>query len=466
MNLTPPTTGDPAVDQFFRNLVDVMKDRVRPAEGWSLSDFAASVSEVISDKRDLIDIVSDYDDMTVIADRWRTEYENAMSEARTMLDFIENFEQHADRFVEVMEWWDQNYAFIFEAQEALNLFRDISNVRQEAIDLVEEAGSIRTSISELKEATETAAAAAEAAQTKAEEARDESKRQADLSEESAKAALRSEEAAGSSEGEAVRIQREIESFVADEAAQIEEKREEVDTKHGAVETWHGEVEVWQGNVRTHYDEINQTVADGAETIRTFVKDDADRAEAARDKAEEHRNDANEHREAAQTAATQSITAKDTSVEKAQEVDTETTAFMGALAEFNGEFQSYTETAKDQFANDLLEIAGHLATVSTTADEVEQAKVLIEAYVEQIGQIAQNAALQAAAEKLQEFLDGAPAAFDTWMEVVEGIQEGNTAIEALTQQVSEKITGPYEIAVSGQNPGAGTPSLRITFVTGA
>lgn len=55
---TPPSTGNAQLDRFLRSVADDLRTLAKPREGWRLSDFAADVSEVISDRRDLIDIVS------------------------------------------------------------------------------------------------------------------------------------------------------------------------------------------------------------------------------------------------------------------------------------------------------------------------------------------------------------------------------------------------------------------------
>ncbi|MDD2326252.1 MAG: hypothetical protein PHW63_09680 [Alphaproteobacteria bacterium] len=111
----PPVTGDIALDAFLTSVYETsttLETKARPEDGWSLTDFEAPVSEVIGDKRDLINIVTQYDDINL--------YTTTLAQQQAYLDSImveiRDVSEHSDWFATIMEWWDQNYQTITEAQ--------------------------------------------------------------------------------------------------------------------------------------------------------------------------------------------------------------------------------------------------------------------------------------------------------------------------------------------------------------
>ena len=125
--LRPPKTNDPALNRFLEEVASTIQDRVRPEAGWTLSDFASSVSEVISDKRDLIDIVTKYDNIEVLSEEMRAEVARLKKDIQDSMDLLSSVNSKSAEFAEMMEWWDQNYKVIFDAQEAVETFGEISS---------------------------------------------------------------------------------------------------------------------------------------------------------------------------------------------------------------------------------------------------------------------------------------------------------------------------------------------------
>ena len=125
--LRPPTTNDPALNRFLEEVANTIQDQARPEEGWTLSDFASSVSEVISDKRDLIDIVTKYDNIEVLSEEMKAEVARLKKDVQDSMTLLSSIESKSAQFAEVMEWWDQNYKVIFDAQEAMETFGEISS---------------------------------------------------------------------------------------------------------------------------------------------------------------------------------------------------------------------------------------------------------------------------------------------------------------------------------------------------
>src|SRR5699024_3879536 len=99
-------------DRFLSSVKDELDTATKPIQGWKLSDFHAEVSEVISDKRDLIDIISNWDDINTIKANFETEiarYEKLYADAKVLGD---KYQDHAEIFAQIMEWWAQNVRLI------------------------------------------------------------------------------------------------------------------------------------------------------------------------------------------------------------------------------------------------------------------------------------------------------------------------------------------------------------------
>ena len=112
----PPATGNAELDRFLSSVKDELDTAAKPTQGWKLSDFHAEVSEVISDERDLIDIIRNWDDINQIKANFETEiakYEKLYTDSKVLGD---QYRDHAEVFAQVMEWWAQNVRLIEEAE--------------------------------------------------------------------------------------------------------------------------------------------------------------------------------------------------------------------------------------------------------------------------------------------------------------------------------------------------------------
>lgn len=145
----PPATGSAELDRFLSSIKDALDTATKPTQGWKLSDFHAEVSEVISDKRDLIDIISNWDDINTIKANFETEiarYEKLYVDSKALGD---QYQDHAEVFAQIMEWWAQNVRLIEEVKE---IFDQV------------EAGE--TAASDAAAAAEASAAAAKTSETR------------------------------------------------------------------------------------------------------------------------------------------------------------------------------------------------------------------------------------------------------------------------------------------------------------
>lgn len=84
-----PNTGNAALDKFLADLKKEVETAIKPDEGWRLSDFSADVSEVISDRRDLIDIVSNWNPELIPGNRDERRSEFAISDTNTTEVYLE-----------------------------------------------------------------------------------------------------------------------------------------------------------------------------------------------------------------------------------------------------------------------------------------------------------------------------------------------------------------------------------------
>ena len=101
----PPATGSAELNSFLVDVKNSINTAAKPLAGWKLSDFEAGVSEVISDKRDLIDIVTAWDDLVNI----RNNFETEVARYETLGN---QYQESANTFSQIMEWWDQNVRLI------------------------------------------------------------------------------------------------------------------------------------------------------------------------------------------------------------------------------------------------------------------------------------------------------------------------------------------------------------------
>lgn len=445
--LNPPNTGNPALDRFLREVTDTIQNRVRPEAGWSLSDFQASVSEVISDKRDLIDIVTNYENINDLSDRWRLEYESATADLKGVLEFVAEIEDHSDRFEEVMEWWDQNYTIIFTAQEALDTFREIADTSAEAQRLVNQLDEIQATFEGLK--------------SDAEGARDIAKKHSEDAESAKSAAQNSETAAKQSEEESQRVAREaleteqrISDDVASFAVTAAEAGSDIETWHGEINGWqiavaeqHGQVGTWHSETQTFHQNMETAIQNGAATVRDEVKDDADRAEAAQGASEE--------------AAARSENARDASEDFALMANDHRAASENA--------RSYAEDARNAAelaAGRSNDSANDAMTHSTAA---ESARGGAETARDQAESMATNAAAlaaqQAAGEAIAALIGDAPEALDTIYELAAYVKENRDGLGALESALNNRVVGAYRVVVQDEVPGPDTPLNQITFVRG-
>ena len=161
----PPSTGNVDLDNFLRSVKRHIDDALRPADGWRLSDFSADVSEVISDKRDLIDIVTRYDDINALKDSVDlilADFAEAIADSKA----LENqYQDHAEVFTHTMEWWNQNRKVIEDAAEVMAATLQASDSADAAEASALRAGSHEEGASQARDEAVTAKNEAQATAT-------------------------------------------------------------------------------------------------------------------------------------------------------------------------------------------------------------------------------------------------------------------------------------------------------------
>ena len=199
MALTAPVTNIPNLDAFLAKvatLVNTLDSKALPADGWALTDLEASVSEIIGDKRDLIDIVTKWDSAANSFAQW----ENLTAQQKAAIDDlkaqVESLAGSADEFETILLWWDANYQTIFDVkahtevihgdmesihaseQAVTQMKADVTTMRGDVASDLQTTKNNKNAAVSAKTAAETAQAAAETAEAGAEAFKDEATTQA------------------------------------------------------------------------------------------------------------------------------------------------------------------------------------------------------------------------------------------------------------------------------------------------
>ena len=157
----PPVTGSAELNSFLVDVKNAINTAAKPLAGWKLSDFEAGVSEVISDKRDLIDIVTAWDDLVNIRNNFETEvarYETLYSDSKVLGN---QYQEYANTFSQIMEWWDQNVRLI----EDIEAF--VTEVNADASAAASSASAAKTSETNAGTSASAASSSASSAATSA-----------------------------------------------------------------------------------------------------------------------------------------------------------------------------------------------------------------------------------------------------------------------------------------------------------
>lgn len=94
-----------------------LEAKQKPEDGWSYSDFRADVSEVISDKRDLLGIMQTYQGITDLRDELASIKSSQKTESDKLSEAIVKLDQYARTFAETIEFWNQNRPIIIQASQ-------------------------------------------------------------------------------------------------------------------------------------------------------------------------------------------------------------------------------------------------------------------------------------------------------------------------------------------------------------
>lgn len=288
----PPKTGDTALDNFLRGVYEQSREleaKALPEDGWSLTDFTAEVSGVIGDKRDLIDIVTQYDsieDYLALVDDQKQLLEDALTK-------VESIEVSADWFAQIMEWWDQNYKIIQDAQESLTYKREadaaaleakqyaekteqdraeteqsLADAREAASDAAsyrQSALTYRDSSKRYSEASEAAKALSEAAQALSEQFRDGAKAHRDATKVSETNAAASASAASTDANKSAGSATEA----AGEVTKAEAAREQVEAVEVALRALMADTEAWQ-DVSFALESVDNRISTGMQQVKNDI----------------------------------------------------------------------------------------------------------------------------------------------------------------------------------------------------
>ena len=435
--LRPPTTNDPALNRFLEEVASTIQDRVRPEEGWTLSDFASSVSEVISDKRDLIDIVTQYDNIETLSGEMKAAVALLKSDVQDSMAFLSSIESKSAEFAEVMEWWDQNYKVIFDAQEAMKIFGEISAAlegHQDILDQIAAATEVAENVvAEIKATEEAINAAVEAAKTSETNAADAAVR-----------AKASETAAG-------------ESAVAAEISATTAETSETAAGESAVAAKASETAAAASASTAASDadrtvaaaaNVGQVVSDASGALAAEIADDLAASQNARSGAESARD------EAAENATLASAKADETAA-SATLADGRATDAESAVASIAG----HATDAENAASRAAVSESNAAVSESNAAGSATKAQGHADRAATEAGAAAQIAAQ----EKIAELTGNAPAELDTIYELADAFKSRGDAIAAIQSALANRVIGNHSSVISATIPGAGTPTNQITFV---
>ena len=442
--LRPPKTNDPALNRFLEEVANTIQDRVRPEEGWTLSDFASSVSEVISDKRDLIDIVTKYDNIEGLSAEMEAAVDLLKSDIQDSMTLLSSIESKSTEFTEVMEWWDQNYKVIYDASEAMEIFGEISAAlegHQDILDQIAAATEVAENlVTEAKAAEASAKAAEEAAKTSETNAADAAVR-AETSEtaagESAAAAASSASAAQASETAA------SDSATAAKASEEAAAGSATDAQGSATDA--------QGSAdraESAAAGVDQVVSDAAGVLSGEIADDLEASRAAKAGAESARDESAESATLASTKAGEAADSATTADGRATDAESAVASIAGHASD--------AENAAGRAATSESNAAGSATAAATSATTAQ-------GHADRAATEAGTAAQIASQEKIAELVGDAPSELDTLYELADAFAERGDAIEAIQTTLANRVVGNHSSVISSTVPGAGTPTNQVTFV---
>ena len=446
--LRPPKTNDPALNRFLEEVASTIQDRVRPEAGWTLSDFASSVSEVISDKRDLIDIVTRYDNIEGLSEKMKSEVDRLKKEVQDSMALLSSIKSKTAEFTEVMEWWDQNYKVIFSAREAMEIFNKISAAlegHQDILNQITAATEVAENVvAEVKAAEESAKAAEEAAKNSETNAAD-----------SAAAAKASESAAGqsasSAEGSATAAAgsaKEAEASKKSAAGSASQAKQDADFIRGpglaAIMEKDNSINAAADRAEAAAAGVDQVVSDAAGVLSGEIADDVEASKAARSGAEAARD--------------QAVASAEAAAADAAEVD-EARAFVNAVHE-----SLLPDGATTVLLKSVVNRADQSrAAAAESATAAQGSATDARGHADRAATEAGAAAQIAAQEKIAALVGDAPEQLDTIYELAAAFKERGDAVEAIKATLANRVVGNHSSVISSTVPGADTPSNQVTFV---
>ena len=446
--LRPPTTNDPALNRFLEEVANTIQDRVRPEEGWTLSDFASSVSEVVSDKRDLIDIVTKYDNIEGLSEEMEAAVALLKMDVQDSMALLSSVNSKSAEFAEVMEWWDQNYTIIFSASEAMEIFGEISASLEGHQDILNQIEAATEAVGNAVAEARAAEASAKAAETAAEISETNSADAAVRAETSETAAGERAVAAASSATAAQASG----TAASDSATAAKASEEEAEGSAIAATARATAAATDAARAESAAAGVDQVVSDAAGVLSVEIADDLAASQVARAGAESARDEAGE-------SATLSSTKAGEAAASAATADGRATDAENSVASI----AAHATDAEDAASRAAVSETNATASATLAGSRATEAQ----GHADRAATEAGTAAQIAAQEKIAELVGSAPSDLDTVYELAAAFAERGDAIAAIQTALANRIVGDYTVVVQSTPPQGGTtPSNQITFVTGA
>lgn len=458
MATRPPTTSDSSLNAFLSwvfKQIEALSTGSKPEDGWALSDLQPDVSEVISDKRDLIDIVTKWDDSVTGLSGWEDLTQRQYQTIEQLRKDVTNLTNHGALFEETLMWWDANRKIIHDVK---TYSETIDENLEEVISLAGNVNQTKTHIDSQRQATDLAASNAAG---------------------SANTALEKASQTANDRSEVGRLLEET------QAAEAATKASRDDTL--AAE---GRVDLAEARTLTHRDDASdlrdQVIQDkdfvsqmksevedftlraeaGAETVGNAeaVLEARERSVAAQHSAEnsaatasEKESVATEKAAEASSSAASATNSAETATEKANQTANDRTATEGNLTATN-QAKDVAVEAKNVAVTSAQTATSKAAEAKSDADRSKSEADRAESVADEVDSAATNAAIAAVNGRVNQLLQDAPEAFDTLKEISDKLSDQDDEISALITQIATAAQKAAWDQVSGK-PSSYPPSTH-------
>lgn len=432
---TPPTTPDSSLNAFLTwvfDQIEILSTGSKPEDGWALSDLQPDVSEVISDKRDLIDIVTQWDESSVNLSGWEDLTDRQYQTIEQLRQDVTTLTEHGHLFEETLMWWDANRKIIHDVK---TYSETIDENLEEVISLAGSVNQTKTHIDSQRQATDLAASnAVSSANTASEKASQTTSDREEVTRllgetEAAEASAKSSRDDTLASEVRVDLAEERTLSYRDEASHL---RDLVIQDRDAV-----------GQMKTEVEDFTLRAEAGAATVGNaeVVLEARERSVAAEGAADSSARTATEKAdvattkadEASDSAASAQSSATTATQQATLAVENREAGYQDRLAVGRARNEAVTAKNEAVAASQTATEKASEATVDADRSKSEADRARIAA--DEVDSAATTAAISAVNDRVNQLLQDAPEAFDTLVEIASKLVDQDDEISALISQIA-------------------------------